>query len=430
MRVLVLSNLYPPDVLPGDGLACAPVVDALRGRRHEVQVLAARPRHGMSGDPPHVHRRFDFVDESSPAMLGRHPVAVRLKRWQSRVVNAFNVHVLAEALAEFEPEVIYVNNIMGIGGLGLLATLKHLGVPWVWPLGDHVPRDLCSDANGVIPGLAEAFAREVQGTYSVVSARVRDACGLDGLALNGRVELMPNWITGDRPSPTRRFYHPDRDLKIIVAGLVDAYEGFDLVVEAAHRLRREGIEGFTIDVHGQWVDPAFRGRIRSLGLDESVVLRDPRPHHEVLERYAEYDLLLFPSRPGEPFGLAPLEALGRGCVPLMSADCQAGEWLVHGVHCLKADRRAEPFAAAIQRVLQGATLLEPLARRGQAAVWRDFHLDAVLPRIEALLLEASAKSLRTADSAPEQRTRPAEAYRLARMAEQLSQLLIQDSLAD
>ena len=36
MRIVVLSNLYPPDVLGGYEIACAQAVDALRQRGHRA----------------------------------------------------------------------------------------------------------------------------------------------------------------------------------------------------------------------------------------------------------------------------------------------------------------------------------------------------------------------------------------------------------
>ena len=44
MKILVLSNLYPPDVIGGYELGCKQVVDALRARGHDVRVLTTAPR--------------------------------------------------------------------------------------------------------------------------------------------------------------------------------------------------------------------------------------------------------------------------------------------------------------------------------------------------------------------------------------------------
>ena len=118
----------------------------------------------------------------------------------------------------------------------------------------------------------------------------------------------------------------------------------------------------------------------------------------------------------------PLEALSRGCVPVLTRRCGVAEWLVHGVHCLKAERTAGAFADALAGVLRGRVALGPMARRGAAAAWRDFHIDAILPKIERELVRASGQPRAGAG-------RSADAYRLARLAEQLTQALIQEAHA-
>ena len=95
------------------------------------------------------------------------------------------------------------------------------------------------------------------------------------------------------------------------------------------------------------------------------------------------------------------------------------EWLVHNVHCLKAARTAEAFAEVFISILEGRIDLEPIARKAEITAWRDFHLSAILPRIETKLAAAARQSRAGAGTAD-------EAYRMARMAEQLTQVLLQE----
>jgi glycosyltransferase involved in cell wall biosynthesis len=114
-----------------------------------------------------------------------------------------------------------------------------------------------------------------------------------------------------------------------------------------------------------------------------------------------------------------LEAAAYGCVMVMTQSCGIGEWFVHGVHCVKAERSAEAFAAAFQDILDGRTELGPLGRRASAAIWRDFHLDSLLPRIEHAL-ESAADQPRVGGGTPE------DTYRLALLAERLTTVLVQE----
>jgi hypothetical protein len=98
-------------------------------------------------------------------------------------------------------------------------------------------------------------------------------------------------------------------------------------------------------------------------------------------------------------------------VAVVSTACGYSEWLVDGVHCLKAERTSEAFADTIRRILDGSIPLRPLAERGAAVVRRDFALSAIIPTIEAELSTACLRrhSGGTAD----------DAYRLAVIAEAL-----------
>jgi glycosyltransferase involved in cell wall biosynthesis len=362
-----------------------------------------------------------LADEWSAGAMGEMPVKHLLIHSASRYVSAHNVYALAAVLDEFRPDVVYAHNLVGLGGLGLLACLQFLGVPWVWQLGDCLPVRLCAARLGhVVPALAAQFSRQVRGHYIVVSEHIRREILSAGIALNGRVEVIPNWITGARPPARNAFYRGGR-LRVISAGQVNSDKGTDLLIEAAGLLRQSGVVDFQVGVFGRPVDNTFAARVRALGLERHVALEGHRPHDELLRLYASYDVLAFPTQSREPFGLVALEAAARGCVPLMTRDCGVAEWLVHGVHCLKCDRSAEALAGALRGVVEGRTELGPIARRAAEAVWRDFHLDAVLPRIEAVLARAadSGEARAPAGSA-------ADAYRLARIAEQLAENLVQE----
>lgn len=206
------------------------------------------------------------------------------------------------------------------------------------------------------------------------------------------------------------------------SGWVHREKGIDILIEAAGLLRDAGRDDFVVDIYGRLGDHTLPQLIRTLGLSDRVFLRGPRPHRALLDLYAEYNVAAFPTREREPFGLVPIEALARGCVPIMTRKCGVAEWLVHGVHCLKAARTAPAFACIFLNILENKIDLEPLARRGEEAVWRDFHLATIVPRLEHILARAAmSRSPRTTARST------SEAYRLARLAERLALELVRAS---
>src|SRR3569623_941437 len=171
LRILVLSNLYPPDYIGGYELCCRQVVDGLLSRDHEVRVLTTTPRVPCA-PVDHVQRAFRLVNcYDAYCVLRSQQVTRRMWEAAANLVDAHNVQVLLNAIEEFEPDVVYIWNLAGIGGLGLVGCLHHLRFPWVWYLGDCVPRMLCSPNKQTLPVVAEEFSRQIQGYYMPVSRR-------------------------------------------------------------------------------------------------------------------------------------------------------------------------------------------------------------------------------------------------------------------
>jgi glycogen synthase len=423
VKVLVVSNLYPPDVMGGYELGCRQAVDALTRLGHEVRVLTSAPRAPVRSEP-HVHRALRLTDVWSHYLFSKSaPVTAHLAQAESHRVNAANVHALLSELETFQPDVVYVWMLVGVGGLGLLACLHHLRVPWVWHLMDDVPLLLCKSAGRLVPTFAREFGRQLNGSYLACSQQLVDEIELGGVSLGDDVEVIPNWVEGPHPGP-RTSRPADGGLRIVsAAGLIERRvdKGIDLIIRAAALLRDQGHTRFSVDLYGNVADAYFPELIHQHGLSELVRIQGVRTQSELSQLYADYDLFAFPTRAREPFGFAPLEAAYAGCVPLMSHTCGIAEWLVHGVHCLKAPRTSEAFAERIAAVLEGSLDLEPISRRVSAVVRREFHLDAIAPRIESALHRASRRSRAGAGSAD-------EAYRMALLAENLSRVLIQETL--
>jgi len=418
MKILVLSYLYPPDIIGGYELGCKQAVDGLREQGHEVHVLTSTPRTPVRAEP-HVFRRFHLTDVWYNAKRTQsHPAVNQVWEVDAKWFSSHNIHFLIHEIESFQPEVVYVWMLEGVGGLGLIGCLEYLKIPWVWHLMDEVPALLCSNNWKIVPKLAQVFNRLISGHYYVCSHAMQRRMAAKGLVLAGDVELVPNWVVGDRP-PARTHFYRSGCLKIVSAGRVTRDKGIDLLVDAAIVLRNRGITDFQIDVYGPIVDGSIPELARQQGLGDLVRFVGTRSQDELASLFTDYDLFAFPTEDREPFGFAPLEAAARGCVPLISEICGIAEWLVHGVHCFKTRRRAESFADFFAEVISGKMVLAAIGRRVQAVVWRDFHLNSVLPAIERGLKLASESSREGAGSSD-------EVYRIALMAERVAHDLVQE----
>jgi glycosyltransferase involved in cell wall biosynthesis len=369
----------------------------------------------------HVRRVFRLEDiYDFTWMKQQTPLVRHFSHTFAHQINAYNVHVLLQALQEWAPDVVYVCNILGLGGLAIMGCLQYLRVPWVWQLGDVIPPYLCTMwTGGLEPTLARVFERRMRGQFIAVSQRLLREVERMGVRLRGRVAIVPNWIRGARSSGRRTFYNGG-PLKIVAVGVLAEHKGTGQLIEAAALLVAAGYTDFTLDFFGETHDPSFPDQAQRLGLDRWVSFNGVCAHGELMERLGGYDVLAFPTHEEEPFGMAPLEAAAQGCVPVVSWNCGISEWLVHEVHCLKAERSPEGFAQIFRDIIDRKIDLEPLARRGAEFAWSEFHVDTVIRRIEQLL-EGSAQQSRAGAGRAE------EAYHLAILAERVARMHLQEA---
>jgi glycogen(starch) synthase len=303
----------------------------------------------------------------------------------------------------------------------LLACLQYLRVPWVWQLGDAVPRQMCLLGEEPAPGLVAEYNRQIRGHYLACSRRLIEEIESCGLRIKDQVELLPNWVHGE-PPPERTRIFDGTHLRIVTAGQVVRPKGIDILIEAAAELRKRGHENFSIDIYGRVVDQSFQAMIDRLRVQDHVTLKGVVSQEELARRFGQYDVFAFPTWRREPFGCAPLEAAAWGCVPVISEDCGIAEWLMHGVHCVKAERTVAGFTLALGDILDGRIALEPLSRRVAAMVNRDFHLRTLVPRIEQALARAACQPRTGAGTAR-------QAFQVALLAQRNAEVLVHESLS-
>src|SRR5918992_363446 len=126
MRILVLSNLYPPAAVGGYERMCRDVVERWRARGHEITVLTTTFGNAQSDDRG-VNRWLSLYwngeDVICPSLLQQ----IRLERANRRA--------LARALRTARPDVISVWG-MGALSLGLLAAISERGLAVTYVVGD------------------------------------------------------------------------------------------------------------------------------------------------------------------------------------------------------------------------------------------------------------------------------------------------------
>jgi len=117
MRVLVLSDLYPPATRGGYEVECHDVVEHLRALGHQVVVLTSTWRADRAPADPRVLRRLPWTGEG-----------VRRETLLAPLHSARATRVARAALDEVRPDAIYVWNAGGVPSTALRVLQLH-GAP-------------------------------------------------------------------------------------------------------------------------------------------------------------------------------------------------------------------------------------------------------------------------------------------------------------
>lgn len=388
MKILVLSNLYPPYQLGGYEIGCRNVVNGLRRLGHEVLVLTTPSHIGPLKREDGVFRQLELSSfQPSPVENTGWRAAMRLDAMAS---NFTNTAALLYMISEFQPDCIYLFNLVGIGGLGLIDCLNTLKFPWIFHLMDRVPDLLQRDFPESILSLFNAVDGRIYQSGQIISmtnhliAEIEMHCGFK---LKKNIKLVPGWVEATAPV-TKRNYANKGTVRFVTAGAIQPHKGIDIILEACALLLKEKIIDFSIDIYGQGMESHYIDKSKQLGVHNHVNFCGTRTQLELLDIYKEADAFLFPTWEREPFGFAPIEAASVGCVPIITDTCGVAERLVGGVHCIKIQRDADSLFNIMIKICKHEIDLTEMSRAGQAICRQDLSFDTCLREIEKILQQS------------------------------------------
>ena len=384
MKILVISNLYPPFVIGGYELNCANIVNAFRDRGHDV-LVATTPSH-IPGppDPLHVRRCLKLSSH-----IPNYGVAISAESWLHRcdISDYDNVVALQQLLVEFVPDVVFLWNMHGLDTLHLIDFLNVHGVPWGIYLGDRVFEQLVNAAphhvkavfRGHDPGY---FA---SGGIMAVSQHLVDEIEALGCFVFPRPPTIVHGYAITPGPSAPRTYRRDGRVRFMAAGRVSEHKGTTLICDAVAKLTAEGVGNFEVDVFGEGDIAFYVNYANALAISHCTMfhggLTQPRLH----EQFQVHDAFLSPTWSREPFAFAPFEAAAYGCVPILTSNCGCSERIVDAVHGIKIERNAEALAAAMRLVVEGTIELERIGVAAAAMVRQDLSLAGHVDKLEAVL---------------------------------------------
>jgi len=412
MRILCLTNFYPPCEIGGEEQSCYDMVVALKARGHAVAVLTSNHgcRRGQVEDG--VYRRLYLEMELGSPL---HPLRFFLSRKRREEQSLAQ---LRQTVQEFVPDVIFIWGMWNLPrSLPALAealrpgrVLYRFGDYWPTLPSQHVfywripgrrwftrplKRALSRLALARLSREEPAPALRFQHAYCI-SAAMRDKLVEQGVPVE-HARIIYNGVDTNRFRPgsgvdSRR--SGNSRVSLLYAGRVVPEKGVHTAVEAVAHLVQRGVKDVALTILGPR-DPDYEATLRQLvagqGLESYVSFRDPVSKEAMPGLLPHFDVLIFPSIWPEPFGRILIEAMACGLavvctpvggVPEVVTDEQDGLFF--------APEDANGLASQIERLLRDPLLLHRLAQAARCTVEQRFSLSRMVDQVETYLQEIAS----------------------------------------
>jgi glycosyltransferase involved in cell wall biosynthesis len=405
MKIIALSNFYPPNHLGGEALSAKAIVDGLRERGHAVEVVTSN--HGNGQLENHVHPEFQLEMEFQP-LIG----AVRSLTKRDVIIEN-NKRVLEEYVQNTQPDLILIFSMWNIPreipayAEYLLENHVVYRLASYWPFlpSQHnlywtaparswltkIPKNILRRFalsilhKNPIPSLqlkhTICISQEVQDEYTKNGFALPDFYIIhNGIDVSKFINKNPLWINGKTQNPT----------KLLYVGRISPEKGVDTAIEAMAVLHREHPE-ITLSLVGSAKDDQELNRINALieemQLRRNIFLLGSVPYDDIPNIMWNHQILIVPSIWAEPFGRVVLEGMAAGMVVIgtgqggMSAALKDN---VTGLIFPPSD--SEKLSYQIKRVLMDRSLGKELSKAGFGKVITEFTEAIMVDAYESCLL--------------------------------------------
>jgi glycosyltransferase involved in cell wall biosynthesis len=398
LKILVISNFYPPYFVGGYELGCRDVVEGLRARGHDVSVLTSTYGviHPQSGREVYRWLTSDFLSKD------RNPAANLLRLLKKERQNRQALKKLCRALV---PDIIYIWNLSHISvSLALLA--QELHYPVCYFVSDHWLSQWEDDA-----WYAQSKRRPKRLSRRLLWQGLRHFFKRTGLLLNQSLDLSQvqfassflkqACLSAGKPVreaevihwgvETQTFSNPHEDrnrLRLLYVGQLILNKGIQTAVEALKVL----VEQYPFPdvsltvVGGPDYDNRIQRLVSSLGLDGKVTFMGLLPRERLPEVYHQHGILIFPSVWDEPFSITLLEAMACGLAIVGTQTGGSFEILKDEVNALIFKKEnAKECAEKIVRLMTDEELYNRIRQNGLCTVEQGHRLTHMITRIEGSL---------------------------------------------
>lgn len=408
MRILFVSNLFPPRARGGYEQWCEEVAVALAARGHQLCILTTRAAgaSALAEDADQPFPIYRLLQAEVEGGLGR--TMARLVRGTAQVETQNQQHI-DRIVQSFQPD---AGLIWGMWNVGRSAPQRLEAL-----LGDRIGYYFCDYwaslpsayvqrlqeparhaglqwgkaalARSLLPQLAAQANVELRFPHPVcVSRAVRDILVNRGVPIEGAQIIYGGTALAEAGDRSGDLAEPlgGEPLRLLYLGRLEPIKGVHTLVEAMRHLQGLPV---TLDIVGGG-EPDYvaelAGYVQQHGLSATVRFAGSVARAQVPEIMTQHHVLIFPSQWEEPFARSVLEAMAAGLAVVGTTTGGTGEILVEGQTGLTfAAGDSEELAGQIRRLVHDPALRRRLAVSACRLVRERFTLGRMVDELESTL---------------------------------------------
>ena len=402
MKILVISNFYPPYHKTGYELGCRDIVESLITRQHQIKVLTSvygieKPQ---ANDDDQIHRKLVINDEKS-------------LDWKDVFLKEFtNQTYFKKICFEFEPDIVFFFDLSRIS-LSLYSLAHDMDLPtcsyyannwFITPEKDQWHKLWPKDKHGfkILRFLTNRFMlltpRPPQSSRcSVFANNYLKNVALDLKRTTHEAIVAPLGININRfPYKETKNEIPNR---LLYVGKIQTDTGIDDVIKALHLLTLEyGQDTLSLTIAGdEKSSPDYTAYLQNLA-EKLGILKNLRfigfiPHENMTNLYHSCDILVSPSHLDDSSNRTVLEAMSSGIAIVSSSAESKMEILEDKSSALIYPK--ENYASCadnIRRFLEDHELMESIRMNARRKVERNFRIVRSVDSLERLFIKAKEKA--------------------------------------
>jgi len=416
MKILTISNLYPPNAVGGYEVLCFEVMQALAEKGYEITVLTSNYGGKQSGFPnQRVLRHLTLLANEENIYL-----PLNISTTQRSAINQKNLQCCEQALRDSCPDLIFIWNLHFFD-VSLIEKIEQSDIKRVYLLSDnwlinfYNSRFIANYFSQVIhaPNYSlRSLLRTIRNSLTKFSSKAKV---MHGFAIFPSVYMQKLYTdAGFKFAGTKIIYHGvtslktaaprvEREnlisaykLKLLFAGRVVDIKGVHTAIEALALLVKAlpKLE-VSLSIVGDTRDQPYLTRLKNLiaqlHLENQVYFIPPIPEQGLFALFQDYDIYLFPSL-YEPFSLTLIHALQAGIPTIASTAGGNIEIVLHqktGLLFRQSD--AKHLSQQVIKLVNNPNLRALLGRQAQTYADR-FTFDQMIGQVDAHLKRLSEPS--------------------------------------